>query len=284
VCFTRKLSLGVTGAGRAYPHTLALAALGFSVNERVRERNRQGEAYAFHLLGSRRFGRMSPVTRRQVIALRNFIVACCIGVAAAAVVGWSGLMFGPQDESAAAVAVSNRAAPESRGAEPFAADGIALRYAAAVQEGNDAEVIRMTWWMTERLERVRMATDNEEAWETAYQGLCKQIGEWSVEGSQIRPEGIEDQYIFVPGATFEVAGVDAGRTNLAKEVGERTWIRVTYPVRSRAPRDRAGEAIRRLTVGVNVSRDGYVLKSGVIGNLDIEWESFSYDWPPVEGG
>jgi hypothetical protein len=55
-------------------------------------------------------------------------------------------------------------------------------------------------------------------------------------------------------------------------------MRVTYPSRRGALRDGKGIPIRSITVGVNVSTEGLALKANVIGNLDIDWESISYDW------
>jgi len=216
--------------------------------------------------------------------LRSLIFICGTGVVAGVVVGWSGLAFWPASPSASDRVAAQVESPAGSGAEAFAAHSLAIRYAVAMQQGNDAEVIRMTLWMKECLAHAQRCANGDGAFEAAYDRLCQGLHERAPEKSRIVPEGIEDKYLFVPGAELEVVGVDAGRTNLAKDVRERTWIRVTYPVRSRAPRDEAGEAIRSLIVGVNVSRDGYILKAAVIGNLDIDRGSFSYGWPVAQGG
>ena len=160
---------------------------------------------------------------------------------------------------------------------------VALRYATAVQQGNCHEIMRQTLWMNERLERVRLES-GEEAVEEVRAQLCERIQNRSVESNVLRREGVEDQYVFAPGAKLEIVQLDDGAPDLERPVKERTWIRVTYPYRERALRDMDGAPIRALTVGVNVSRDGYVLKAGVIGNLEIDRTTLSYNWDGEEGG
>jgi hypothetical protein len=70
---------------------------------------------------------------------------------------------------------------------------------------------------------------------------------------------------------------------LSKPVQERVWLLVTYPAADRALCDETGKAIRSIRVGVNVSPDSYVVKAGVVGNLDIDRDSISY-WADDQGG
>ncbi len=154
--------------------------------------------------------------------------------------------------------------------------GIAQRYASAVQGGDCARAIELTWWMQERL-RLTIKS-GKDAQGPAMEDLCNSIKERTAEGSRLRPEGIEDQYVFAPLAQVAVTSLDAGRQDLVKPVMERVWIHVSYPVPTQAIRDGNGTPIKSLTVGVNVSTDGYVLKAGVIGNLEIDIDSISYKW------
>ncbi len=160
---------------------------------------------------------------------------------------------------------------------------VAWRYALAVRDSNCAEVIRMTLWMNERLDRVRAAHGDSEELEAAREALCRQIVHRAVEGNQLTAEGVEDQYIFAPGVELHLVGMDEGAAGLRRPVAERSWIRVTYPNRRRALRDHEGQPIRSVVVGVNVSQDGYVLKAGFIGNLDVDRDSIQYGWPRPEG-
>ena len=161
---------------------------------------------------------------------------------------------------------------------------VAWRYALAVRDSNCSEIIRMTLWMNERLDRVRAGHGDSEELEAARQALCRQITHRTIEGNQLTAEGVEDQYFFAPGVALELVGIDEGAASLKRPVAERSWIRVTYPHRRRALRDEGGRPIRSIVVGVNVSEDGYILKAGVIGNLDVDRESIRYSWPRPEGG
>jgi hypothetical protein len=163
-------------------------------------------------------------------------------------------------------------------------DSPALRYAKAIQDGKCDEIIEMTAWMAERLERLRLEANSPEALQQERQRLCDAIRAGSDEGNRLTREGIEDAYVFAQGATWEPVAVDTGRTDLDQPVLERTWLKVTYPDAARAPRDLSGKPIRILAAGVNVSAEGRILKAAIVGNLDIDWVTISNDWAVVAGG
>ncbi len=160
--------------------------------------------------------------------------------------------------------------PDSRGTR------IAERYVSAYQSRACSQVIELTWWMQERLHAVSGLGPEERG--AAMADLCELVKDRSMEANRLRPLGTEDQYIFAPLAQIEVTGVDDGREDLVKPVMERVWMRVSYPVPTQALRDETGVAIKSLRVGLNVSSDEYVLKAGAIGNLEIDFESISYNW------
>jgi len=149
----------------------------------------------------------------------------------------------------------------------------AVAYAEAVQAGRCNQIIDMTWWMQERLGTIEPGGILK-----AKEDLCKGILNRANEKNEVTPEGVEDQFIFVPGATIEVVGKDRGRMGLTKPTAKRIWMQVKFPMKSTALRDAAGNRIRALVVGTNVSEDGYILKAEVMGNLEVDFESFSYDW------
>ena len=153
-------------------------------------------------------------------------------------------------------------------------DTIAVQYALDIQKGRSTEAVNRIWWMVERLRR---DSDKNEIEETKAK-LSRTLAE-RIKGQNIlRLEGVEDKYIFCPGAGIELFDVDEGLSDLEKEVESREWLKVRYPNKSVALKDVDGKPIRSLIVGVNVSKDGYILKAGVIGNLDIDWDSISYNW------
>ena len=185
--------------------------------------------------------------------------------------------------AAAADPAAGEISPDAGVAIGHAATGdpAALRYVAAFQKAKWDDVIDVTCWMQERLLRVQMEHADPSARESARARLRERLDTRSLEENQLRAEGVEDQYVFTPDAVVVTVAVDEGQTKLERAVKSRTWFRVTYPARNRALRDDKGIPIRSVTVGVNVSADGFVLKSNVIGNLDIDWDSISSDWASV---
>lgn len=162
------------------------------------------------------------------------------------------------------------------------ADHPALRYAWAFQEGDWDYIIDHTSWIQERLRYEQARTGDEAAAQTTRLDIARKLGDRSEPGNRLRDTGVEDQYVFRPEAALEVVGRDAGRDDLDRPAAERVWFRVTFPSASNALYDAAGLAIRTITVGVNVSPEGYILKANVDGNLDMDWDSITY-WGPGAG-
>jgi len=232
---------------------------------------------------------------------RNWIAAVGVGIVAALAFWWLSGSMGLRQRPApisvevlpdarGGVADMATAAPGTGGVSsdvPAAigdgatADPAALLYVAAFQRAKWDDVIDVTCWMQERLLRVQMEHADPSARESARARLRESLDTRSLEENQLRAEGVEDQYVFTPDAAVVTVAVDEGQTKLERAVKSRTWFRVTYPQRNRALRDEKGIPIRSVTVGVNVSADGFVLKSNVIGNLDIDWDSISSDWASV---
>jgi hypothetical protein len=155
---------------------------------------------------------------------------------------------------------------------------VATRYASAFQRDAWDEIIDATGWMRQRLTHIRIETGDAAAEVEARNQLKARLGDRRVEGNRLRAEGIEEQYVFTKTARLETVGLDSGRSGLELATQDRTWIRVTYPFKKEAVRDERGMPIRSLTVGLNVSPDGLVLKANLIGNMDIDWMTVSYDW------
>jgi hypothetical protein len=211
-----------------------------------------------------------------------WVFVVVLGVTAGLIFGSTRLVGG--DSSLGWDSASLRTGAESLDSqEPYVA--AALRYARALQDGFCEEVIRSTGWMADRMHRVAIESSGQEAIDKEWDTLCDKVMARPVEGNLLVQEGIEDQYVFAPGATLEVTGVDSGRDDLNRPVALRVWIRVTYPRRQTAPLARGdGDsrmlAVRSMSVGVNLARDGQlIVKAGVIGNLDIDSDSLSFDWP-----
>lgn len=218
-------------------------------------------------------GKESPHAGRRI--------ALIVAVAAAA----AGLIWFGQGTAKVNGVASPRSNPfEGLRLERTADDAVAMRYAKAYQSGDCDEVIGLTAWMHERLEKAALADPADEALEKVRQELRSRVLARPVEGNRLSPEGVEDGQVFAQGTTVRLVGSDKGREDLSQSVQERAWIRVTYPARDAALCDESGRPIRSITVGVNVSPEGYVVKAGVIGNLDVDRNSISYDWNDNQGG
>lgn len=214
--------------------------------------------------------------------LTRFLVAVLLGAIAGAVggavlkgTGWlppKSVAGDTEPEPAAAEALPQEVRPV-----PADYESPAVAYARAMQQGHWDRVISMTLWMRDRLDYVR-ETEGDAAILAARQDLAAQLADRDTAGNRVTREGVEDQYVFVPGAELRVLAVDEGRDDLAAPAAERVWMTAVFPNRARAPRDAMGLPIKRLTVGVNVSTEGYILKAAIIGNLEIAWDAVSYDW------
>ena len=160
---------------------------------------------------------------------------------------------------------------------------VAQSYVRALLEGRCVDVIAMTNWMQERLEYVRRTETNPKAEDEARRELCERLSDRRPEENQLTPEGIEDHYLFAPGVEYELFGVDGGRDDLAKPVRARNWIRLRYPNGYRAPKDREGIPIRTVVVGINVSTEDMILKAGVRGTAEIDWDTITTGWTKDRG-
>ncbi len=222
--------------------------------------------------------------------VKRFLVAVLVGGVAGALAGAMLKGFGlapfrtPTDALAPAAATPADCSPAGAQRAPADYDSAALDYAHAMQQGNWDRVIEMTLWMRDRLDYVGGQTGDGAAVMSARQELAGMLAGRDAPGNRLTAQGIEDSYVFAPGAQVEAVAVDSGREDLAAPVAERVWLKVTFPSRARAPRDSMGLPIKALTVGVNVSAEGYILKAGIIGNLEIAWEAVSYAWEPPPGG
>lgn len=154
-----------------------------------------------------------------------------------------------------------------------APDPVALAYAGAYRDERCRDVITMTWWMQER---VAYETERGTDAEHVRNELCAKVFKRYPAENVLGPHGIEDQYIFRPGAQIEHVGCDAGRDDLEKKVRKRCWFRINYPQVYGSPGDVNGRPIKSIAVGINVSEDGHVLKASIIGNLDIATETISF--------
>ncbi len=152
-------------------------------------------------------------------------------------------------------------------------------YARAYRQGRCDEIVTSTQWMQDRLRYVRTRDGGAPAENAAREALCNELQTRTPEANQLTAEGVEDQYLFRPGASIEAVAVDEGRDDLEAPAEARVWLRTEFPAKTKALNDQTGQPIRALTVGLNFSTDGLVLKAGVRGVAEIDWDSISTKWP-----
>ncbi len=209
--------------------------------------------------------------------LKRFLAAVATGVVAGALVVECA-------REATACFTGAKAPAEATKAMALPEDDPAMQYARALQAGDWDAVVERTAWMQARLNRVRAESNDPAEPARSRTALVYNLSARPPIGNCLRAEGIEDQYVFAPGASIVPVRRDPGRRDVDPAAVNRIWFRVTFRDRAGAPRDESGQPIRALTVGVNVDAAGRVVKAGVVGNLDVERTSISYSWESVTGG
>jgi len=192
-----------------------------------------------------------------------------MGAIVGSIIKAGGFSLGPSDNPGAAEGPALSGALE---------ESVAWDYVRACQEGNWERVLALTPWAQERLQYVR-ESDGEEAVARERDVMIASLGTRTLDENYLKDTGVEDQYVFTPGARITFDAVDEGRDDLEKAVARRTWFMVVFPSREKALLDGDSIPIRSLRAGVNVSHDGFVLKANIIGNVEIDWASVRYDWP-----
>ena len=211
----------------------------------------------------------------RVTASAEYIVAVAFGVA-----GMLGLWYwGNPAERVVNPPEVRVTAPPVIARPNLPEDSAALAYARAFQQGECERIIEMTQWMQDRLDYVRRTDGGPKALEEALATLCAQIQDRRPERNLLTLEGAEDQYVFSPGTELIFVGNAEGREELDESAASIGWIQAVYPDPAHALYDANGDAIRSITAGVHFSRSGKILKAGVRGNTEIDWDSISYDWP-----
>jgi len=158
------------------------------------------------------------------------------------------------------------------------ADHPAVRYAHAVQDNDCDTVIALTLWMAERLQFVRLNGGDASSLESTRADLCRRLSERRLEEAQWEISGVEDRYVFMPGAELKVLAVEEGRGDLSRDAKECVLFRVSYAAPERALRDSEGLPVRSLEARVWISKEGFVLKASVLGDAEVDPDSFRYDW------
>lgn len=152
------------------------------------------------------------------------------------------------------------------------------RYVMAYKTGNCSEVAACTRWVQERVRKIHETLTDEASREQARSELCSQLFARQTNRDRITILGIDDAYLIPFTAEFEIEGADPGRQDLDVPVIERVWGIFSYGDQNTAPKTEAGEAIRSLRAGLNISVNNLALKGSVTGNWEIDFDSISLQW------
>jgi hypothetical protein len=157
-------------------------------------------------------------------------------------------------------------------------DHFVLRYVAAYKTRNCAEVAACTRWVQERVQAIQSNSTDEASQEQERSELCAQLFERQANRDRITILGLDDLYLIPFTAEFEIEGADPGRQDLDAAVIERVWGIFGYGDQNTAPKTEAGDAIRSLRAGLNISVNNLALKGSVTGNWEIDFDSISLQW------
>lgn len=157
-------------------------------------------------------------------------------------------------------------------------DQLIHRYFTAYQTKNCSEIAQCTDWMIARLQKINDRYSDEAKINEARANLCKEVLVRIPGEERLQLLGLKDHYLIPQASNYKVVGADPGRTDLAKTVKERVWVRIEYSNKATAPKNEEGEPIKQLRAGVNISTDHRVLKGAVIGNWEIDTNSILTRW------
>jgi len=160
----------------------------------------------------------------------------------------------------------------------------AMAYARAVQNGDGEAAAAMVQWIVQRQQRLQLESHDPTVIAQEVNRLRQRAVARTLENNQLRVEGVRDAHVFAPGTRLAYIEEDEGPDDLDHPVAKRVWIRVTFPSPMRALLDMHGRPIRSLSAGVTISPDGFVVKAGILGNIQIDYASLSYDWLSSHGG
>src|SRR5690606_174070 len=144
--------------------------------------------------------------------LRRFLIALVTGGRLSAIVG-SIIKAG----SFALGTFEERDGTEGTTLSTALAETVAWDYVPPRQQGSWARVLALTAWAQERLQYVR-ESEGEEAVARERDVMIASLGTRTLDENYLKDTGVEDQYVFTPGARITFDAMDEGRDDLEKAV------------------------------------------------------------------
>jgi len=155
---------------------------------------------------------------------------------------------------------------------PFHVDS----YIEAIQTRDCDYILRVTWWMQERLRNAQADDRSRTDLDRIKQEMCDSMFQLEKNDYSLSLVGLVDGALFPQGVEWKILGADAGIDSLAKPVLERIWIELTYSGVPNGPKTSQGIPLKSMIAGINISEDQYILKGDIRGNWNIDQKSLLY--------
>ena len=149
-------------------------------------------------------------------------------------------------------------------------------YIKAIQTRDCEYILRVTWWMQERLRNELAKGASQTELDSIRQEMCNSTFQLENSDYLLSLEGPLDGALFPQGVEWKVLGADAGIGSLAKPVSERIWVELSYSAVPNGPKTNTGIPLKSVIAGINISTDQYILKGDIRGNWNIDQESLLY--------
>jgi hypothetical protein len=149
-------------------------------------------------------------------------------------------------------------------------------YIKALQTRDCEYIIRVTWWMQERLRNELAKGTSQKDLDSIKLDMCNSMFQLENSDYLLSLEGLVDGALFPQGVEWKVLGADAGINTLSKPVLERIWVELTYSGVPNGPKTNGGIPLKSIVAGVNISKDQYILKGDIRGNWNIDQESLLF--------
>ncbi len=160
----------------------------------------------------------------------------------------------------------------------------AMTYIKAYQTGDWDTVIEKTLWIQERLKYIsKLYGGDTQKINAEKKEIEQKIKERDINKNFLTKEGVEDQYLFSPDAKVSVIKIDKEGPFNDPRIKERVSLFIEYPKPSKALRSEEKLPIKSLIAIISLNDEGKVVKSSIIGNIEITYSSIKL-WDTTEGG
>lgn len=173
--------------------------------------------------------------------------------------------------------------PKVEGNFDFPEDHPTIVYIRAYQNDDWEKIVELTLWIRERLNKVYEETRSNEKVEEVKNSIVKEISNRDINLNYLKKNGVEDQYLFIRDAKVTPIAWDSKGNFEDERIKEKVWFLIEYSKPSLALRNEKQLPIKSLVVALSINNDGFIVKSSIIGNAEIIWDSITL-WETSKGG